>query len=378
MSDPVTQGESRNARILFLGKRHYTNKDAWTERFGRIYRLPERWACQGRRVRLCLVDYRGGRAVSAEEGRLQLRSAAVTSPRFLALVAGALRFRPAIVVASGDCYIGLLGWCLARLSGARFVFDIYDKYDEFGGYVRPLGWDLFGFLRRHAEMRLYASRSLAELYRRPGDDPARDLAVPNGVDLERFRPLPMAECRARLGLDGRQTLVGYFGSMEADRGVTDLIAAVGLLRERGYDLRLLIGGRAHPDTALDAPWVDYRGIIPHADMPCAMAAMDLLALPYRLTPFMDHGASCKIAEYLACRRPIVSTRTPNFLANFPGQARVLESLLCEPGDVTALATAIVAQLERRVLAPVAEDLSWPQIADRTLSAIEAGSDLQVR
>jgi hypothetical protein len=30
-------------RILFLGKRYYTRRDALCERFGRIYQLPLQW-----------------------------------------------------------------------------------------------------------------------------------------------------------------------------------------------------------------------------------------------------------------------------------------------------------------------------------------------
>ena len=45
-------------RILFLGKRHYTNKDALAERFGRIYQLPRYWAAAGHDVRLRLLEYR--------------------------------------------------------------------------------------------------------------------------------------------------------------------------------------------------------------------------------------------------------------------------------------------------------------------------------
>ena len=35
---------SDQGRILFLGKRFFTNKDALLERFGRVYQLPSIWA----------------------------------------------------------------------------------------------------------------------------------------------------------------------------------------------------------------------------------------------------------------------------------------------------------------------------------------------
>ncbi|KFN43135.1 glycosyltransferase [Arenimonas oryziterrae] len=353
-------------KILFLGKRHYTNKDAWTERFGRIYRLPAQWARAGHEVRLWLIDYHGREIVEATDGDLAVSSCPPLSLGLFVRAARALRFRPAVVVASGDCYIGGLGWLLARLSGARFVFDVYDKYDEFAGYVRPLGWDLFGFLRRHADWRLYPSTPLATFYRTAQSE-AHDLVVANGVDENVFRPLPMADCRARLGLPQDAKIIGYFGSMEADRGVNDLIAAVARLREAGEPIRLLVCGRQDPATPLTREWIDYRGLVAHADMPAYLNACDVLALPYRSSPFMDMGASCKIAEYLMCRRPIVSTRTPNFVGNFPRQADELGEGVSTAGDSDDLARAISHQLQHRLVPSVPEDMTWTTIAQQALA-----------
>jgi len=44
--------------VLFIGKRFYTNRDALTERYGRIYQLPHLWAEDGVSTRLWLVDYK--------------------------------------------------------------------------------------------------------------------------------------------------------------------------------------------------------------------------------------------------------------------------------------------------------------------------------
>jgi glycosyltransferase involved in cell wall biosynthesis len=362
--------QSAAGKILFLGKRHYTNKDALEERFGRIFHLPAEWAAAGRRISLWLIDYHGGQALRRRFGSLDVQSTPVPGLAFLGrllrCVAGTA---PGVVVASGDCYIGFLGWLLARLKGARFVFDVYDKYDEFGGYVRPLGFDLFGFLLRRADLLMFASHALARSLC-PG---VGHLAlVPNGVDGELFKPMDAASCRAALGLDPTAPLIGYFGGMEDDRGVNDLVAAVQRLRDAGTPATLLLGGKRHPATALDRDWIDYRGMIAHDRMPHFLNACDVLVVPYRLSDFMDMGASCKIAEYFACGRPVVSTATPNLLSNFPGQAAELGAAVCRAQDPEDLARALAMQLrERRVASPPAEHL-WPGIARRALQAVQSG------
>jgi hypothetical protein len=136
---------------LVIGKRFYTNKDTLEERFGRIFNLPFEWTRAGRDTSLWLVDYHGKAARQERVGALPVHSTPVFSLSALRRLASCIASRPRVVVATGDCYIGLLGWLVARVSGASFVFDVYDKYDEFAGYVRPLGWDLYGFIRRRAD-----------------------------------------------------------------------------------------------------------------------------------------------------------------------------------------------------------------------------------
>jgi len=357
-------------RILFLGKRFYTNKDAWSERFGRVFRLPAGWARSGADVLLWLVDYHTRQPIDAEEGALRVISTPVPGFALARTIVRAIRFRPSMIVASGDCYIGFLGWLISRWTRARFVFDIYDKYDSFAGYYRPLGFDLFGFLRRRADLRFYPSRSLAQLYRNESEGKG-DEVISNGVDDEIFRPLPMAECRQRLGLDPGARLVGYFGGMEPDRGVADLITAIAALRESGEDVLLLVCGRQHPSTPLDREWILYRGMVAHEEMPFYLNAADVLVVPYRNSPVMDMGASCKIAEYLMCERPIASTRTPNFVANFPTQAAELGAGLCEPGDPAGLARAIGLQLRDKIILSPPSGMGWPDIAAQALAAIRS-------
>ena len=346
---------------LFLGKRFYTNKDALQERFGRIYQLPFHWARDGGKVRLWLVDYHTRESREVRDESLQISSAPALSARSFVLFAlMLLRARPEVIIASGDCYIGFLGWLLARLCGSVFVFDIYDKYDEFAGYVRPFGWDIFGFLRRRADVRSYAAASLAGYF----DDLScakTSVIVPNGIDDQKFKPMDLASCRDQLGLEQDARLVGYFGSMLAERGVDDLVAAVGLVREHAPDIKLLLCG-GPVSTGGYAPWVIYRGVVPHQAMPLYLNACDVLAIPYRRSLLVDTSSSCKIAEYFNCRRPIVSTRTPNLTENFPSQAFALGSALCEPGDVADIARAIEFQLDTELVLPPIPGSDWPSLA----------------
>lgn len=353
--------------ILFIGKRYYTNRDALEERYGRIYQIPWHWAAEGAKTRLWLIDYHNGGYRRDVDDGLDIYSTPVPGLEFFwqscrELMAAVRRTdRPKLVVGSGDCYIGLLGYVIARCVRARFVFDMYDKYDEFAGYRKLLGLDPQSLLLRRADAVMFASVALK---RRLAGLTKKCVVVPNGIDTGHFRPLDRLASRHDLGLPPDVAMVGYFGSMEQERGIADLIDAVGHIRQSGADVELLIGGEKHPDISMDRPWIRYLGNIPFDRVPPALACCDVLALPYRNSPFLDMASSCKIAEYIAVDRPIVATRTPNLVENFPDQARELEGVhaLPSPNNPAELADSIRRQLDERHRVSMPADMDWPSIS----------------
>jgi glycosyltransferase involved in cell wall biosynthesis len=352
--------------IVWLTKRHYTHKDALSDRFGRVYELPYAWANAGERASLELVDYRGRDAAYVQDGPLEICSTPLRSPAALiALRRRVIRARPKVVVASGDCFMGLLAWRLSRSTGARFVFDVYDDYRSFGAYRLFAGFRAYEFLLARAALVLYASNALASRHQ----SPSSWMLVPNGVDPTLFRAGDRAEARARVGLaDAGTRWIGYFGGMEPERGPDDLIDAVGRLHTRDPSIRLVLCGPPLP-RATPAPWVVHRGAVPHEAIPDYINACDVVTLPYRRGPVIDMASSCKIAEYLYCRRPVVATRTPNLLENFSEQATQLGSAICAPGDPVDMARAISRQLHDPVIASLPEEHTWQRIASRTMDAI---------
>lgn len=354
-------------RILILAKRHYTNKDALAERFGRVYRLPLAWAAAGESVQLHLIDYRGHKHEHSRADGFDAASWPVRSPLALRRLAQSVAaYNPDILVAAGDNLVGLLGHRLARTAKARFVFDAYDDYREFGSSRLLLGWNAFDWLRLRADMTFYASEALAAGH--PGSQSLR--VVPNAVTPSEFRGLDRTLCRREAGLSAGGQWVGYFGSMEPDRGVGDLIEAIRRLRDSGRDVSLLLAGRRHPGTLVpDHPGVRYIGLVPHAQVPRLMAACDVLALPYRRSAIMDMGVSCKIGEYLFSARPIAATDTPNLSANFPEQAEILSQRLAKPGDAVDIARVIALQLDAPIVAPEPLHVTWEAVADGALAAL---------
>lgn len=361
----------RSQDIYFIGKRYYTNRDALREKYGRTYQLPSHWVGLGAKVRLWLIDYHKAEYCSESVAGLDVISLPLRRTQgwagLLSLTFRVVFHKPAVVVASGDCYIGLLIWVLSRLSGCKFVFDVYDKYDEFPGYRRVFGFDIFGFLLKRSDLILFASQTLLSSL---GSSVRGDFVVPNGIDLEHIYPMDKQRAREVVDLPSGPMLVGYFGSMESDRGVDDLIQAIHLLRTKNENVFLVLGGKLRKGLRVDVDGIIYVGNVPYEKILFYLSSCDVLSIPYRRSEFMDAGSSNKIAESIAARRPIVVTRTPNFLHNFPGMESYLGSAICECSNPESLANAILQQLKRPVLLDLPDDMDWSSIACRTLWKIK--------
>lgn len=298
--------------ILFIGKRFYTNRDAYNEKFGRIYQLPYHWS-KKYPTKLWLIDYHEKNKKFKLDETLEVTSTPILSfSFFLIFFKTVIIHRPKTIVASGDCYIGLLSFIIAKLCGAKFIFDIYDKYDTFPGY-RNLGFkNLYNYLLKNADICLFASKKLKD---NSENICKKTILILNGVDNKNFYPRDKNYSRSHFNLDRDKIYIGYFGSMEVERGIDDLINAAKLLHKENKKICILLGGKKRKNLNLEHDFIHYLGNIPFKDVPIAMACCDLLTLPYRNSDFLDNASSCKIGEYISMGIPLVATNSNSLIFN---------------------------------------------------------------
>jgi glycosyltransferase involved in cell wall biosynthesis len=225
--------------------------------------------------------------------------------------------------------------------------------------------------------------------------------VPIGSNLD---PDPSAtalrgDVRRLLGADDDTFLVGYFGFLNASKGVPSLLEAVARLVESRPIRLALIGGEAGASDPTDlgqaravhdaierlalGDAVVKTGYLPPRDLSAALLACDALALPFR------DGASARrgtLMAALAHGLPVISTRPEPrlplsgsaevWLGSGPAGVAVRDGeaiLLVPPDDPAALAEALARLADdtglRAQLATgarvVAARISWPTLAAET-------------
>jgi glycosyltransferase involved in cell wall biosynthesis len=200
--------------------------------------------------------------------------------------------------------------------------------------------------------------------------------VPNGVDCDRIRPVPVRR-------DPSPFTLGFVGTLKPWHGVDTLVRALRLLRGIHPDYRLLVVGDGPERGRLTrlaadldvADAVELTGAVEPVRIPDLLARMDVAVAPYpALVDF--YFSPLKVYEYLAAGLPTVVSDLPELRALLEdGRLGVLTA----PGDPDALARAVVGLREdprrREDLAvrgrATAEDRhDWDHVVSRILGLVE--------
>jgi glycosyltransferase involved in cell wall biosynthesis len=145
----------------------------------------------------------------------------------------------------------------------------------------------------------------------------RDQVIPNGVDLDHFRPRPRDEARRELGWLSAERVALFVGN-------PDVPSKNFPLAREACDG----AARVDPDVTLRVAW-GY----PPASMPLLLAAADALLLPS-----LSEGSPNCVKEALAMELPVVATAVgdvPDRLAGVPAS-------YAGPADPDRLARALLA------------------------------------
>lgn len=350
-------------RILVLCKRYYTNKDLIADRFGRLYHLSVETARLGGKVQVLAFDYHNYCSKTVKMEGVVFRSIPVKTIKTLFLPIILHRyikiFNPDIIVASGDSHIGYISMVLARVLEIPFIFDVYDYYPAFPGNRIPGMKSMFFRAVKGADSVICASDSLLNKLLKLN---CKSFLIENGVDTKIFCHLDMIKSRRAIGFSADEILIGYFGSIDQDRGPL-LIEACRILIANYPSLRLLLAGNLK-NVDLRYPWITYYGELPQKDLPLLINACNVVTLPYSLNEQIEVSGACKIAEYLACGRPVVATNVSCHKQIFENSPQSL----CET-TAFSMAESIKLQIKKPQISKFPDRLSWSALAKKSYEKI---------
>lgn len=214
-----------------------------------------------------------------------------------------------------------------------------------------------------------------------GLPPERMWVVPNGVDTERFRPIPRDDALARQLRLGDGPVIGYITTLAPYEDVDTLLKATAELRRRGRGVRCLIVGdgvererlvELRRRTGTDDGSVVFAGRVAYADVNAYYSLLDVFVVPRRQVGIARLVTPLKPFEAMAMERAVVVSGVEalrgmidegetglSFRPEDPTDlADVLEPLLFDPERREALGRAAGAW--------VREHRTWGRSAERYL------------
>jgi glycosyltransferase involved in cell wall biosynthesis len=222
--------------------------------------------------------------------------------------------KPHIITASTTVTWGLDGVLISRLLGVPFIFDMMDFYPAYEPEDKQYLAELLqNFVISRSTGTTCVSPLLEAYANKVGSE--KTLLLPNGFESDIFHPIQRRYARSILGLSQSKYLITYVGAMEPRVEVNALIEALSILitERRSSNLVLVLVGsgseherlmRMSRERGIEHS-VSAVGEVPHRDVPLYLNAADILVLPNAKNLFSQFCFPYKLAEYMACRRPII-------------------------------------------------------------------------
>ena len=199
-------------------------------------------------------------------------------------------------------------------------------------------------------------------------DPGKVVMIPNGVDMKRYE-IPTYDFKKRHSLK-RKFLVLYVGQLIKMKGITFLLKAIKILKNRGLDCDLaLVSYNPHEDVISEAESLGIKdnvkifALLPEEGLISAYKSCDLFVLPS-----LSEGMPTVLIEAMAAKKLVIST-------NVSGVPHLLKDgfngLMVKPRDSIALAGKMEKILRDEKLREkisingfqtVKERYSWPVVA----------------
>jgi PEP-CTERM/exosortase A-associated glycosyltransferase len=241
------------------------------------------------------------------------------------------------------------------------------------------------FLFRHADRVVVIAEAMRREIIRRGVDPGRIAVVGNGVDVDRFRPIPRNEPLAgRLGING-ELVFGFIGSFYHYEGLRFLVDALPKLREHVPGARLLLVGSGeeaaalHEATAGSGGAIMLPGQVPHEEIGAYYSLIDVFVCPRKRMRLTELVTPLKPLEAMAMAKPVLASDVGGLSELIQhGSTGMLfraddTSSLLEQAAHLASSRQLRVSLGTAARAHVERERSWPRVVSRYLEIYGSAS-----
>lgn len=165
------------------------------------------------------------------------------------------------------------------------------------------------YFRKFADVATTICSKLKERLIQLGYNETNIMLLPQGIDLNKIKPLDKNYCRKVLNIDSNTPIIGYLGALFINDAKL-LFNSIKNLKKGIKDIKLILIGRHKLKLSKFKGinnFVLETGEIKEKEIPLYLSVCDILVLPLKKNIANNGRWPSKINDYLASGRPIVST-----------------------------------------------------------------------
>ncbi len=257
-----------------------------------------------------------------------------------------------VIATSPPLFVGLCGYIVGRLRGAKFVFDVRDLWPESAvvlgelenRWARRLAERLERMLYRKADRIAVVVPGFRSKVEGRSGQKNKIEEITNGVDAEVFVPDVRADLH-RKGWNLEDKFVVLFsGNHGLAQGLSSVMEVAELLRDYRDIVFLFVGEGVEKEALLrrkqerNLDRTIFLEAQPHSRMPSIIGMSDVCLVPLKKNDLFRNALPSKMFEYMACGRPVV--------LSVRGEAEILmreakAGVSVEPENAAEIAEAIL-------------------------------------
>lgn len=291
--------------------------------------------------------------------------------------------RPRVVILSTpDSYPIIWAYVASKIVGAKLIIDVRDPFEELiitrarsvtGRFLAKFIANVYYSIYRRSDAVLAVTKVLVDILQKRA---ISAFLVPNGADLDKFRPLCKAYARTILGLNKDEFIIACIGLLGGYYCITWLLYAIkSLVNKKKIKVRVLLAGEIvdrETKLTLKSPsfrdMAMYLGVLDAQGITTILSAADVGVIPRLSDPIYDYSIPVKFYEYVALGLPVLAICRRGSLL-----AKVVEvnslGVVCDPGEIVCLEKALEKLLDEKVYFEIKHDvLKFRKNVDRRVGA----------
>lgn len=241
------------------------------------------------------------------------------------------KVKPSAVVAASNHVTAIPAYLAAKRLGIPFVYEVrgfweVTRMSREPEFINTSAYKtqvlLEGMVAKRADHVFTLTQPMKEeLIERGVQEDKIDL-IPNSCNPERFTPCERdQELGKRLGIPGDVPVIGYIGTFVIYEGLEDLARACSILKNNGYEFRLLLVGNENASGLDRGPitegvisaakehgfedWLIMPGRVPHDEVESYYSLIDVAPFPRKPWPVCEMVSPMKPLEALAMEKAVV-------------------------------------------------------------------------